>query len=482
MKITLKIVLSFFVFLLVFLSCDDIDDKPAPSSLEIKDFIWKGLNLYYFWQGQEPNLADDRFATQRDLNAFNETFASPEALFEDLLVERSTDRYSVIFSDYRVLEGILTGTSKSNGVDYGLKRITPGSNEIYGWVRYILPSSDASSKPIQRGDIFYAVNGTPLTVDNYNSLLSNDTYTLNLADFNGGNISPNGQSVTLTKTDYAENPVYLTNVYDYGDKKIGYLIYNGFFTSFENQLNQAIGQLKNQGITHLILDLRYNSGGSVDTATRLASMITGQFNNDVFARQQWNQKVEDYLNQNDPSSLVNRFTNVISNGNLINNLNLNKIYIITSPSTASASELIINGLKPHISVVQIGTKTEGKNVGSITLYDSPTFGKSNRNNNHRYAMQPIVLRIANKLGEGDYVNGLSPNVPQDENIANLGTLGDVNEPLLNTTINYILEFGRPRATYTEDGKLYFKDRKSMLPYGNEMYLNDVPQGLFQILQ
>ncbi|MBN8567378.1 MAG: peptidase S41, partial [Flavobacteriales bacterium] len=135
-----------------------------------------------------------------------------------------------------------------------------------------------------------------------------------------------------------------------------------------------------------------------------------------------------------------------------------------------------------ISVVKIGTKTEGKNVGSITLYDSPTFGKSNRNNNHRYAMQPIVLRIANKLGEGDYVNGLSPNVPQDENMANLGTLGDVNEPLLNTTINYILEFGRPRATYTEDGKLYFKDRKSMLPYGNEMYLNDVPQGLLQILK
>ncbi len=68
-----------------------------------------------------------------------------------------------------------------------------------------------------------------------------------------------------------------------------------------------------------------------------------------------------------------------------------KIYILTSTNTASASELVINGLKPHIGVVQIGDVTKGKNVGSVTLYDSPTFGKEKRNPNHRYAHATYCL-------------------------------------------------------------------------------------------
>jgi C-terminal processing protease CtpA/Prc len=476
-----------FVFfsLLVFQSCEDIDDKPVPSELEIKDFIWKGLNLYYLWQADQPKLADDLFDTQRDLNVFLESYESPEALFSDLKVAPNIDRFSVMFSDYRVLENALQGGFKTNGIEFSLRFKDASQTDIFGYVRYILPNTSASSQGVERGMIFYAVNNIPMSSSNesvWRAAFAEDTYTLQFADFDGGNITPNGVSLSFTKAQYTENPVYITNVIEVDDKRIGYLMYNGFFSNFEPQLNQAFGELKAANVTHLVLDLRYNSGGSVDTATRLASMITGQFNGQVFARQVWNQKVMTFFNQENPELLINRFTNSIGNGNTINSLNLNKVYVLTTGSTASASELIINSLKPYIAVVQIGTTTVGKNDGSITLYDSPTFGRNNRNPNHRYAMQPLVLKIADKNGNGEYQDGIDPTLEQSENPANLGVLGDQNEPYLNTAINDILLNGRIGNRYSEPNELQVDNSKSMRKLSDEMYIEKVPEGLFQILR
>lgn len=484
MKNTLKIVLSFFIITIVFHSCDDIDDKPAPSSLEIKDFIWKGLNLYYLWQADQPKLADDLFDTQRDLNIFLDEYDSPEALFDDLKVAPDIDRFSVMFSDYRILENVLQGGFKTNGIEFSLRYKDDTQTDIFGIVRYVLPSTSASSQGITRGMIFYAINNIPLSASNetlWRAALAEDSYSLQFADFDGGNITPNGISLNFTKAQYTENPVYVTNVIEVEDKRIGYLMYNGFFSNFEAQLNQAFGELKAANVTHLVLDLRYNSGGSVDTATRLASMITGQFNGQVFARQVWNQKVMSFFNQENPELLINRFTNRIGNGNNINSLNLNKVYVLTTGSTASASELVINSLKPYIDVVQIGTTTVGKNDGSITLYDSPTFGRDNRNPNHRYAMQPIVLKIADKNGNGEYQDGIDPTIVQSENPANLGILGDQNEPYLNTAINHILANGRVGNRYIESQKLQVDNSKSMRKFSDEMYLEKVPEGLSKII-
>jgi len=482
MKLFLKITLALVLLTCVFISCEDKDDIPVPATLEVNDFIWKGLNLYYYWQEESLDLADTRFNTQSQLNSFLADFSTPENLFEHLIVDRSIDRFSVLFDDYDVLQGVLQGTAKNNGVDFGLVYKQGSQTEIFGWVRYVLPNSDAASKPIQRGDIFYAVNGTPLTVNNYQQLLSAEDYTLNLADFDGGAITPNGESVSLTKTEYSENPVYYTNVYTYGDKKIGYLVYNGFFSGFDSQLNQAFNSFSAQGVTHLIVDLRYNSGGSVNTATYLASMITGQFDGQVFAKQQWNQKVEDFYNESNPELLINRYTNSLGNGTPINSLNLTKVYVITSKSSASASELLINGLNPYIDVVQIGDVTTGKNVGSITVYDSPTFGSQNKNPNHKYAMQPIVLKIVNKDGFGEYQDGLQPSTLLKENLGNLGTLGDVEEPLLSTTIGIITSSGRMIRQQPSVQMREFKNAKELRTLGTEMYLDEVPEGFDQLLR
>lgn len=478
MKKKFSLAILLFIGISTFFACqDDLDDIEVPTELKINDFIWKGLNLYYYWQADVPDLSDSRFANQGELNAFLYNHESPEDLFYGLLNNYpTTDRFSVIFSDYTVLEGVLTGNTSNNGVDYQLLRKSEGSNEVFGWVRYIIPNSDAASKDIRRGDIFSAVNGTPLTVSNYRDLLADQTYTLNLADYDGGNITPNSRSVALTKTTIAENPILINKVLTYDTHKIGYLLYNGFYGEYDTNLNAAFGQFRTEGVTDLVLDLRYNSGGAVKSAAYLASMITGQFNGQVFAKQQWNAKIEDYFADNDPEQLINRFSNSIGNSP-INSLNLTKVYVLTSKSTASASELVINGLKPHIEVVQIGDVTTGKNVGSVTLYDSPSFGKQGRTNRHKYAMQPICFKIVNSTGFGDYQNGLTPTTPFVENLGNLGVLGDATEPLLSTAIAQITGVGRRTMQYPDKVYEHFKDRKSMQRFGTEMYIDKVPDGI-----
>nr|WP_315203411.1 S41 family peptidase [uncultured Flavobacterium sp.] len=498
MKTSFKVTLLLFLAFFIFQSCEDMDDVAPPASLEVNDFIWKGLNLYYLWQADVPNLADNRFANQAELNNFLKGYSEPEDLFNALRVDKSIDRFSWIVSDYLELEGQLQGTTKNDGMDFVLYYKSADSNDIFGFVSYVLPDSDASSKNIKRGDIFYAVNGTQLTVSNRLSLLNSESYTLNLADYNNGAITPNAKSVNLTKTVLNENPILINKVIKNSGHTIGYLMYNGFYPNYDTQLNDVFASLKTQGITDLVLDLRYNGGGSVQTATRLASMITGQFTGKVFAKQRWNDKINSFFQTEKPDALNNLFTNTIGS-TPINSLNLTKVYILTTKNTASASELVINGLKPYIDVVQIGDITTGKNVGSITIYDSPTFGKENRNPLHRYAMQPIVFKTTNANGNGDYAKGLIPTYSLKENINNLGELGNSeikiinnketlisNDPLLDLAFAKIT--GRTTAATAKTKKNvpqiqfnYLGDSKSITSQ-NQMYLENPPAGMLKSLE
>jgi C-terminal processing protease CtpA/Prc len=470
MKNTYKLLILTILATLTLYSCDDMDDSlNVPSNLEVQNFIWKGLNLYYLWQEDVPDLADERFANQAQLNSFLTNYTNPYELFDHLRVDKSIDRFSVLVDDYTYLENLFQGVTKNNGMDFTLRYKTGSQTDLYGVVNYIVPNSDASTKNVTRGTVFYAIDGQSLTVDNYRSLISADLYTINLADFNDGAITPNGQSIDLVKTELIENPILLTKVFQTTNQKVGYIMYNSFTANYDMELNQAFGTLKNEGVTDLVLDLRYNGGGSVLTATRLASMITGQFTGQLFAEQQWNSKIQSYFQENNPSQLKANFTSSIEN-TPINSLNLTRVYILTSGSTASASELVINGLKPYVEVIQIGTKTTGKNVGSVTLYDSPTFNKKDVNPKHKYAMQPIVIKTINKDGFGEYQNGLIPTVEQAENPGNFGVIGNENEPLLSIALGLIT--GNERLlpkTNLHIGK-EFKSSKSLQRFGNEMYI------------
>ena len=337
----------------------------------------------------------------------------------------------------------------------------------------MLPNSDAANKNVTRGTIFYSVNGVVLTDSNYSELYK-PTITLQLADYNNGNITPNGKSITLTQTAYAENPIYLHKIITEGSQKVGYLMYNGFYNEYDLQLNDIFGTFKSSGVTDLVLDLRYNSGGSVQSAEYLASMITGQFTGQLLLRQKWNAKLEKFITDDNPNALVDNFPDKINN-TPINSLRFSKVYILTTKSSASASELVINSLKPYINVIQIGETTTGKNVGSVTLYDAIDFSKEKSNKNHRYAMQPIVVKTVNKDGFGEYENGITPNIVLSEDYGNMGILGDINEPYLKTALNQINGTGTiVSAKFNRFSHKNFKDAKSLHPIKTDMYLDRLP--------
>ncbi len=247
--------------------------EPITLNSDINDFIWGGMNEVYLWQGQVPNLSDTKFTTQDQYYTFLNNYTTPEALFDALLYQKDVvDKFSYLVDDYVALENSFQGISTSNGLDFGLVRLS-GSNDIFGYVRYVANDSDASAKNINRGEFFLTVNEQQLTLSNYQNLLfgSNNTYTLGMADITNNTIALNGKTVELTKTEFTESPILINKVIDANGTKVGYLMYNQFIANFDEALNNAIGELKSDGITELVLDLRYNPGGSVNTAILLSS-------------------------------------------------------------------------------------------------------------------------------------------------------------------------------------------------------------------
>lgn len=489
MKTILKSLLLIFFLAFALQSCEDQDDVEAPANLQVNNFIWKGLNKVYLWQADVPNLANDRFGSEDEYDSYLSGYSDPEELFQNLLNKpvskypaSAIDRFSWIVEDYTVLEEQLNGITKNNGLDFQLMRIAEGSNDLVGYVRYVIPNSDASIKDVKRGDLFTSVNGTKLTVSNYRSLLlTPDSYTLDLSNFNGSAFVLTGKTVSLTKTILEENPILISKVINTGGHKIGYLMYNGFYSEYDIKLNEAFGDLKTKGVTDLVLDLRYNGGGAVRSATRLASMITGQFEGKIFSKEQCNLKLMAGFNDKTLEQLNERFVDNIG-GTALNSLNLSKVYILTTENTASASELVINGLKPYIEVVQIGDKTTGKNVGSYTIYDSKTlFTKEGINPNHKYAMQPLVFKTFNADNFGDYGDGLYPTYLQYEYIDTYGVLGESSEPLLNLAISKITGSTAKKIQNDEDFVLpYVSDSKKINGLRQEMYIQNAPKELLNI--
>lgn len=472
----IKSLLLFSVGIILFTSCkkSNVNSDPTAND-EIHDFIWSGMNTYYLWQEDVPDLADGRFATYQQLWSYYAGYESPSDVFNSLLYQPGTvDRFSWIVDDYVALENSFQGINVSSGMEFGLVRFSSVPSDIFGYVRYVVAGSDAESKGITRGMLFTEVDGTQITENNYRDLLfgSNLSYTITLADYNDGDPVSNGNSISLTKTQIQENPVHLVTTITEGSHKIGYLMYNQFASSFDGDLNAAFATLQSENITDLIVDLRYNGGGSVRTATYLGGMITGQFDGELFSREIWNLKVQEAI---DESNFVNNFTNQINNGAIneaINSLNLSRVYFITTYSSASASELVMNSLSSYIDVKSVGATTRGKVHGSATLYDSDNFTRNgdNLNPNHSWAMQPLVLEIVNANGSND-PNGITPTVELDEDYSNLGTLGDRSDPLIDRTVILITTGSRSSAAKSTNFHEEVSNSQINKPSKNNMYLD-----------
>ncbi len=457
---------------------DTIIDSSTPENITVQNFMWKAMNIWYFWQQNVPVLADDHFKTNGEYVDYLKQFDDPKAFYEDEL-QYSQDRFSFLSEDYKTLIQSFQGISKSNGLEFGLVRFQ-GSDFVFGYVRYIVPNSNASTKEIKRGDIFTGVDGEKLDSDNYTDLLfgNNDTYTLNMADIADGVATDNGKEVTLTKQEgLVEDPIFLDKTFEINGKKIGYLVYNGFIGNYDEDLNKVFGEFKSQGVTELVLDLRYNPGGSVNSSRMMSSMIYGTDTKKLFIHQRWNDKIEVQFK---PEDLNDYFADKTEAGSPINTLGLNKVYVLATQSTASASELVINGLAPYLEVEQIGTKTTGKNEFSVTMVDIPSnsyiYNPSKEdkiNKNNSWGIQPLVGRNENADGFSDYTSGLVPDIELPEDLGNLGVLGDPNEPLLARALQEITGKVAKRNFRVHLPVDLITSSKMFTPVRDNMYL-DVP--------
>lgn len=406
-------------------SCNKDEDSPPPvdssSNAAANRWIKDVMDEVYFW------LDDMRTPISED--------SEPEDYFESLL-NRPTDRFSAIFPDYDELLNNLGGVSLDAGYEFNLFLESQGSENVIAEISYVKKSSPAEEAGLMRGDIITEINDTRLTTQNYLDLLSviDQSHTLNYRSFDEGLDDYLDQDqISLNPIVLSENPNFLDTIYTIENEKIGYAVYH-FFTPgpnlssdiYDNQMDQIFERFKVEDIDHLIIDFRYNTGGFLTSTINLASLIAPNITDqDVFSKTTYN----DFLMQfEELQNIQNTF--IAKSQNIGQTLVGNRIYILTSSRTASASELIINGLRPYMEVFLIGDKTFGKNVGSIPFEDED-------NPNNSYGILPIVTQSSNSLDQSDYSNGFTPNIEALERTERLQAFGDVNELLLRTAIQEI---------------------------------------------
>ena len=450
----LKYLFNALFLTLVFISCSRDDNNDTGSTTkpdEINNFVWKAMNSWYYWQPNVPNLADS-FDDNQTTYANFLNGKTPDKLFYSLLYQRGTiDIFSWIENNNEVVySSKIAEVEKSGGFDIGIYPKDNTNTTAVALVNYVVPNSPAALAGLKRGDVITKVNGSPLTLNN-SDLLYNNQVTVTLAatvqlTSTGLITTDKTSSISITQADIDENPIAYYEKKVYGTKNIGYLVFNAFKADYNDELNAAFAQMKADGINELVLDLRYNGGGSLETAVALAGMINGNYSGSPYVFLDFNNKHNsedgfDYLsNQMNTYSLVNNRPEK-SGTETINSLNLTKVYVLVNFQTASASELTVQCLKKYVNVVTIGYDTVGKFVGSITLYDSPAqdyTSYTNRNTKHNWQLQPITFSYYNKDKE---VNPefITPNyeINPYSIFNNLTAFGDVRDPFLKKALELI---------------------------------------------
>ena len=413
----------------------------------VNNWIYNEMSVYYLWNTKMPGKPN-----------YNLT---PDKFFESLLYNKNEitgDRFSWIQENFVELLNLLSGvTSYDIGFEYVGYRESETSTAVIGEIAYVKPGTNAEEIGLKRGDRFTKVNGTPLNTTNWRSLLSGSeaSVTITFSD------KKSETDIIVKKAyNYAEDPVFFNEVYEVSGHKIGYLVYN-FFASgpsqndyqYDKELNDVFAGFKSANITELVLDLRYNSGGSMNSATQLASMIVPNLNaQNVFTKLEYNSLVQaELIKEYGQDVLVDKLRDKLSTakgantGEAINNIggSIQKLYVLTGNWTASASELVINGLESYMpgKIFLIGNTTVGKNVGSISIYEE-------NDPKNKWGMQPIILRYFNKDGNADFLNGFKPNIEEKDSGDKL-PLGDSKEQMLKIAISHIT--GDYVATSTRAG-------------------------------
>jgi len=398
-----------------------------------RDSIFLYAKQTYFWNVGMPSY--DTFNPRK--------YANNDQVLAALKALPSTggkDKYS--FIDDGTVAGQLGGVSG----DYGFSANYDASNILR--VKYVYATSPAAIAGLVRGYQITRVNGrgtsrtSQADIDNLNDGIFGNNPTISLTV-----VKPDGttQDLVIARGSYNINPILYSNTYTIGAKKVGYIVFNSFTTNSVPLLDAAFKKFNTDGITELVVDLRYNGGGSVATSEAFTNLIApASQNGKIMYTTYWTKTMQDnqatilqnqkfYAKGSDGVTRLYSFfdysykpTAAAGNQEVFakrGSLNsLTRVYFLVSSGTASASELLINNLKPVMDVKLIGRKTYGKPVGFFSI---------RIDKNDLYIPQ---FQTKNQADFGDYFDGM----PVDKDVVDDLTkdFGDTSERLLAQALNY----------------------------------------------
>ena len=404
--------------------CSDTHE-PDLSEEGTNDWIYKIMDSYYLWQEDLPAKETLNFSQ------------SAENFFASLLSDQDGVNYRdswLVFSSIEKKKETTKSIDESDsyGFQYATYSVNNGSL-YYAWVLYVLPDSPAEEAGLKRGDWILAIGAEKPNVTNTDAFNSGAAAKFLIARFNGeGFVYDRTLDMPLSRAVEA-TPLLKDTIISHNGKQIGYLMYNHFISGPDNenevyndQLKELFVQFKSARVTEFVLDMRYNPGGLATCAQLLTSFLAPEAAlGKTFCSMEYNSK----------HTAESKSLPLLSNAELMqSNLDLNRIFILTGATTASASEAVINGLIPFTgreNITLIGEKTIGKNVGSNT------FGK---NDSYDWILHPITFKIYNANGTADYSNGFTPDYVLNEldyKNNELLPLGDPDELLLKQALTLI---------------------------------------------
>lgn len=387
--------LLFLAFIL--LSCNRIeDDYDRPdfgegSTESVNLWVQDSMKRYYYWAANMPSKPDYSLPTK----SFFKTLLSPEDRFSGIVDKNDASTY--------------TKTTRSlYGFDYSFLQ---QNGKTFATTKLVMKNSPAQNSGLQRGFIITKINGTEITSGNKDQIESMMTSSgspmkLTVGSWNSGNIV-NISNVEIYQSFTFDQPL-VSKIFEKNGKKIAYL----YIYSFQNGQIQALlskfTEFKSAGVTDLILDLRYNYGGILASSTALCAMIpSGISGNSPFIIYKGNKNGGE-VNLTFAQQIAYEKSAPSFNTLLNQNLGLSKVYILTTTSTASASETVINNLKPYIQVIQIGEKTMGKDMSGWDISDQRKPPKIT------WQIHPMIYKLFNAENTGNYSNGLLPDITVNE--------------------------------------------------------------------
>ena len=468
--IVMKKILHFLVALalsgLTFQSCQKdaiiTDEEIIPSIPQQELLLMDSTYLYtYTYSLWNKNMPEPK--TTADLRNFTSTYKSAEEVLAALVAltpplgpnNNPVDRFSFIDRTNRVGEQIGQGVYRDLGLSLQAILFDETSREVGILIRLVQKNSPAAQSGLKRGLRVLSVDGVALnlTAAANNSIAGNidvvnKLYTGNVSHIRVRNLSSGAeQDVAITGSAYTLNPILENKVIELpaSGKKVGYLAYTSFVSVFTNQqpnnfhrdLTTAFEGFSNAGIQELVVDLRYNGGGETSAAQLLTNLIVPAGHNGQIMYSYMMNEILTAGGFTDPARANAPFQPVKINKT--NALSLNRVYFLVTSSSASASELVINALKPYMDVQIISTQgrgTYGKPVGS--------FGRSVMSNSAIFYI--TSFKMTNAAGQGDYYNGL---LGQKSNSRDgyLDALGSENEQMLSDALFHISN-GVYRSTST----------------------------------